>query len=59
MAAHGYLIRHIDPKKESCPPLANYLGVEAVRPGQIVINPSTVSVPRISDGLGSPWPRSL
>ncbi|MFP3881897.1 MAG: hypothetical protein ACLFRT_09495 [Actinomycetota bacterium] len=38
MAAHGYLIRHIDPKGEGLP-LADYFGVDPVRPGQVVINP--------------------
>ena len=38
MAAHGYLIRHIDPKGEGHP-LASYFGVDPVRPGRVVINP--------------------
>jgi type IV secretory pathway VirB4 component len=38
MAAHGYLIRHIDPKGEALP-LADYFGVDPVRPGRVVINP--------------------
>jgi type IV secretory pathway VirB4 component len=38
MAAHGYLIRHIDPKGEAAA-LADYFGVDPVRPGQVVINP--------------------
>ncbi len=38
MAAHGYLIRHIDPKGEGLP-LADYFGVDPVRPGRVVINP--------------------
>ena len=38
MAAHDYLIRHIDPKGEGHP-LAAYFGVEPVRPGRVIINP--------------------
>ena len=38
MAAHDYLIRHIDPKGEGHA-LAAYFGVEPVRPGRVVINP--------------------
>ncbi|NOX23717.1 MAG: hypothetical protein GXP36_11600, partial [Actinobacteria bacterium] len=38
MAAHGYLVRHIDPKGEGHP-LASYFGVDAVRPGRVIINP--------------------
>jgi type IV secretory pathway VirB4 component len=38
MAAHGYLIRHIDPKGEALA-LADYFGVDPVRPGRVVINP--------------------
>ena len=38
MAAHGYLIRHIDPKGEGHP-LASYFGVDPVRPVRVVINP--------------------
>lgn len=38
MAAHGYLIRHIDPKGEGHP-LASYFGVDPVRPGRVIINP--------------------
>jgi type IV secretory pathway VirB4 component len=38
MAAHGYLIRHIDPKGEALP-LAHYFGIDPVRPGRVVINP--------------------
>ena len=38
MAAHDYLIRHIDPKGE-CLPLAEYFGVDPIRPGRVVINP--------------------
>ena len=38
MAAHGYLIRHIDPKGEGHP-LASYFGIDPVRPGRVVINP--------------------
>ena len=34
MAAHDYLIRHIDPKGEGHP-LAAYFGVEPVRPGRV------------------------
>jgi len=38
MAAHQYLIRHIDPKGESAP-LAEYFGTEPIRPGAVVVNP--------------------
>lgn len=38
MAAHGYLIRHIDPKGEGAA-LADYFHTEPVRPGRVVINP--------------------
>jgi type IV secretory pathway VirB4 component len=38
MAAHGYLIRHIDPKGEALA-LADYFGVDPVRPGRVAINP--------------------
>lgn len=38
MAAHGYLIRHIDPKGEGHP-LAAYFGTDPIRPGRVVINP--------------------
>lgn len=43
MAAHGYLIRHIDPKGEAAP-LADYFATQPVRPGTVMINPF--------DGLG-------
>lgn len=38
MAAHDYLIRHIDPKGEG-QALATYFGVDQVRPGRVIINP--------------------
>ncbi|MGH8944637.1 MAG: hypothetical protein ACRDVL_00615 [Acidimicrobiia bacterium] len=38
MAAHGYLIRHIDPKGEGLR-LAEYFGIDPIRPGRVVINP--------------------
>lgn len=38
LAAHNYLIRHIDPKGES-EPLAGFFGTKAVKPGHVVINP--------------------
>ncbi|MCI0425099.1 MAG: hypothetical protein L0Z47_04500, partial [Actinobacteria bacterium] len=38
MAAHDYLIRHIDPKGEALA-LAEYFGVDPIRPGRVVINP--------------------
>ena len=38
MAAHGYLIRHIDPKGEGSA-LADYFATEPIRPGRVVINP--------------------
>lgn len=38
MAAHGYLIRHIDPKGEGLA-LADYFGVSPIRPGRVTINP--------------------
>jgi type IV secretory pathway VirB4 component len=38
MAAHGYLIRHVDPKGEGHP-LAEFFGVDPIRPGRVIINP--------------------
>ena len=35
MAAYGYLIRHIDPKGEAGP-LADYFGIDPIRPGDAV-----------------------
>lgn len=46
LAAHGYLIRHIDPKGEASA-LAEYFGSEPVRPGRVVINPFDRLGPRV------------